>query len=55
MAAFFLWASLVLGFNCACKWARSAYSFLVVPVGFTLSTVNDAWGVKWTLIVLQLD
>jgi len=24
-------------------------------VGFTLSTVNDAWGVKWALMVLQLD
>jgi hypothetical protein len=29
--------------------------FFLLPVGFTLLTANNAWGVKWTLMVLLLD
>lgn len=54
VAAFFLWARVVFRFNCFCKWARSTFSFLLLSVGFTLLTANDAWGVKWTLMILLL-
>lgn len=45
----------MFGFNRSYKWARWASSFLLLSVGFTLLTANDARGVKWTLMVLLLD